>query len=338
MRRTRRLRDVFGPPLRDGGGLRVVGPVGERLPALAQREGRDRGSHAGRGDHRAQASLDEVPDPLQRVVERVAVAPGDVADGGEPVELPGDGPLLARDDSPGTRHRPQLGAALGGNLAARQAFGLLADVVPDGGDIEPEQRSDPGRPARPEPDAGQRAGRHREGQRDERVQRHRPEQVAQLSPADHVRAHQQGADAAPVPVAGDYLVPLVDGYPLRADKPGPQVRDRRRLGVGEVTAAEKYHAARIADDLERTGGALLSEQGKLSRNLRSHVYFWCAQSKSLPPPRHAAGSQAAASHHPGPLSPGGRPVRAYNPCGPRHQPGTRNDSDAPRAMRENYFA
>jgi hypothetical protein len=207
------------------------------------------------------------------------------------------------------RHRAQLGAALGGNLAAGQAFGLAADVVPDGGDIETEQRSDPGRPARPEPDAGQRGGLHRaglhraglhraglhregqrrEGQRHERVQCHGPEQAPQLTAADHVPADQQRADAAAVPVAGNYLVPRLDRYPLRADEPGPQVRDRRRLGVGEVTAAEEYRATRITDDLKRTGGTLLSEQGKLSRNLRSHVYFWCAQFKSLPPPRHAAG-------------------------------------------------
>jgi hypothetical protein len=255
--------------------------------------------------------------------------------------LPGDGPLLALDDGPGMRHRAQLGAALGGNLAARQAFGLLADVVPDGGDIETEQRSDPGRAAGPEPDAGRRAGLDREGQRDERVQRHGPEQISQLTLADHIPAHQQRADAAAVLVAGDYLVPPAGGYPLRADKPGPQVGDRRRLSVGEVTATQEYHAARIADDLKRAGGTLLSEQGKLGRNLRSHVYFWCAQSKSLPPPRHAAGTPARCFASPrGALclrSACGLPTRAYNPCGPRRQRGTRNDSDAPQAMRVNYF-
>jgi hypothetical protein len=320
MRGTRRRRDVLGAPPRDVGHLPLVGSARQRYPGPARREGRDRRSHAGRRGDRAQARLNQVPDPLQRVVERVAVPPGQVAHGGEPVELPGDGPLLARDDGPGTRHRAQAGAALGRNLAARQAFGLLADVVPDGVEVEAEQRADPGRPARPEPDAAQRAGLYREGQRDERVQRHGPEQVTQLTLADDVLAHQQGADAAAVLVAGHYLVPPVDRYPLGADKPGPQVGDGRRLGVGKVTATQEYRAARIPDDLERTGSALLSEHGKLSGNRRHHVYFWRAQPQSLPPPRHAAGIQARCS---GPSYACGQPTRAYNLCHPRHQRGTR---------------
>jgi hypothetical protein len=167
----------------------------------------------------------------------------------------------------------QLRTAFGGDLAAGQPFGLPPDVGPDGGDVEAQQRPDPVRPARPEPDADLRPGRPRQGQRDERVQRHRPEQIPQLTPADDVAAHQQGADAAVVLVAGNYVVPAVDRYPLRADKAGPQVGDRRRLSVGEIATTQKYHAARIPDNLERAGGTLLSEYRKLSRNLLSHVYF-----------------------------------------------------------------
>lgn len=254
MRRPRRCRDVFGPPRRDGGDLGFVGPVGQGVPGLALREQggrlrgrgklcaggrlcggrlrgrgerRDRDGYRDRRTDRAQAGLNQVSDQLQGLVERVAVPPGQVANGGEPVELPGDRPLLVPDHGPGTRHPVQLRTAFGGDLAAGQPFGLPLDVGPDRGDVEAEQRSDPVRPARPEPDADLRSGRPRQAQRDERVQGHGPEQIPQLTPADDVAAHQQGTDAAVVLVAGNYAVPPVDCYPLRADKAGPQVGDRR---------------------------------------------------------------------------------------------------------------
>ncbi len=212
MRRALRRRDVFGAPLRDGGAFGLLGSGGQRSPRLTLRQqgpfgrrdhrGR-RGPGGGRG-HRAQAGLDQVRDPFHRVVQREAVPPGQVPHRGQAVELPGDRPLLALDDGPGVRQAGQPRAALGGDLAPGQPFRLLPGVGPGGGDVQAEQRPDPVRPARPEPDAGsERPGGRREGQRDQRVQRHGPEQIPQLTPADDIPAHQQGADAAVGLVAGN---------------------------------------------------------------------------------------------------------------------------------------